>query len=973
MNKCLAKVFRESLLISLSVLIMISASQAHAARGGGGGREILPPLPEVAFTQEERAWLDQHPIVRVATSPGWAPVSFLGNDGNFQGIAIDFLRQLEPLLGVKFEFIQADHIDPNKTPEIISAISNPAVNTPDGFTAIAKPFLKSPLGIYVSKESRNISSLEDLSGKKVAVFQSKLAFKLLSKDHPQIKLVKADIADEALADVVSGKVDAYVGNTAVVSFVISRQGFSAVKLAGLTPYFSELHMATKSDEPLLTSALQKATNALLEVDKGQIFKKWVSVSYDAQTDYRLLGLAFALLIIFGCWIFILRRQIKLRYKAEVSAKAMTEASLDCLITIDVESKIVEFNPAAESTFGYQKKEVLGKSMADLIIPAVHRRNHEEGMKRYLATGEGPALRNRFEITAMHKDGSEFPVELTIVPFEIEKHKYFLGSLRDISEKKRIERDQETLKSMNEELLSEMKLMQDAMDEHTIVSVTNLNGEITYVNKKFTAISGYSADELIGGSHRVIKSGLHSESFYKDMWKTISSGKIWHGVLANKNKNGAIYWVSSTIVPMLDEASNPVKYIAIRTDITEQHRLAEELHSSIARENRIGMEIQQTLLYGEAPKIQGTDIHLFTEASHGVDGDFYGSFVFSEGLFDFVIGDVMGKGVAAALVAAAVKQKISQILAEQQSRTLTNLPAPEEIINELHHFITPRLIQIERFVTLAYCRFDISNKIFSIVDAGHNCTIHASEKGTSSCQLGDGLPIGVRLDEIYNKKEFRISEGDFIVLYSDGVTEARNNNEDFFGTERLLSIVEQLHRHDTPACIASDYIEHHLKLFESSTYQRDDRTLVVIKIPQQNPDCHPLTLKWDSSEIANVRQWIITSCFTAGLEEDFIQSLVLASVETFTNILRHGNNLSAQASIHICVDLSPETIEVVFNYVGEHFVPSEPKPDFSGNSDGGFGLFIIRQSVDIVDHVEVLPGICRIRLVKRKHATIRNPE
>jgi len=118
-----------------------------------------------------------------------------------------------------------------------------------------------------------------------------------------------------------------------------------------------------------------------------------------------------------------------------------------------------------------------------------------------------------------------------------------------------------------------------MNQHDIVSTTDVGGHITSVNEKFCEISGYSREELLGGDHRVLKSGYHVDSFYKELWRTISQGHVWHGTICNRKKNGEEYWVESTIVPFLDDKSEPYKYVFACTDVTAFRQGEERLHRS----------------------------------------------------------------------------------------------------------------------------------------------------------------------------------------------------------------------------------------------------------------------------------------------------------------------------------------------------------------------------------------------------------
>ena len=147
----------------------------------------------------------------------------------------------------------------------------------------------------------------------------------------------------------------------------------------------------------------------------------------------------------------------------------------------------------------------------------------------------------------------------------------------------------------DEILNEARMVKEGLDKTSIIAMTDDKGVITYINAKFCEISCYQEEELLGKTHRIINSGFHDKTFFKQMWETISSGDIWRGEIKNRDKEGHQYWVDTTIIPFLNSSGVPYKYTSIRNLITPKKLMSDVMSVLVSTNNLQSTQLYETLL------------------------------------------------------------------------------------------------------------------------------------------------------------------------------------------------------------------------------------------------------------------------------------------------------------------------------------------------------------------------------------------
>ena len=269
--------------------------------------------------------------------------------------------------------------------------------------------------------------------------------------------------------------------------------------------------------------------------------------------------------------------------SEARKAAVLESALDAIITIDRDGRVVEFNPAAERTFGYRREDAVGRNMGELIVPPAYRESHRKGMEQYLATGVGPVLNQRLELSAVRADGTEFPVEVAITAIAAGADSLFTGHIRDITDRKRAE---DELRASQRWL----QLLADAMPQ--IVWAARPDGRLDYFNERWYEFTGFDHDAPAGEGLDVV---IHPDDRgpSRDAWNaSVRTGRPFEVEYRFRDRRNSGYrWFLGKALPARDENGQVVRWFGSCTEIHAQktqaetlERLVEERTAELKRSN-----------------------------------------------------------------------------------------------------------------------------------------------------------------------------------------------------------------------------------------------------------------------------------------------------------------------------------------------------------------------------------------------------
>lgn len=528
---------------------------------------IFRPSLLATLTPSEQQWLEQHPVVRVGIDNDFAPYEWIDKNGNYVGLAAEYIKLLGKELGVRFEII-ADKpwheiIDMAKQGELdlLSCLNMTAER--DKYLDFTAPYVSNPIVIVNANRHGYIGSLDKLRGQTVAVEKNYFTHEMLQSDYPDIKLIITDTTEQALEKVAAGEADAYIGDAAYANFAIKKLDLLNLQFAGQTDKNTAYRIGVVSSEPILFNIINKALNSLSDDQRQQIETKWmglhVTSGISTQTLLKVALIILALLIPLAFWVFRLRQSQTALQKSEAQLRAIIDASPIPHAINEGSNKLTYLNQAFTDTFGYTLEDI--PDLATWWIKAYPDANYREQVKQRWQYYLNLAAKNLGNLDAIEadvqcKDGQHRHVLASATNVRLES-----GSdtqiviLYDISERKKAE----------ERLKMAGRVFNQA---HEGIVITDAAGIIVDANPAFSEITGYSREEALGQNTSFLRSGKHSRVFYQEMWHTLRKNGLWQGEIWNRKKNGELYAELLTISALVDERADTINYLGLFSDITQ---------------------------------------------------------------------------------------------------------------------------------------------------------------------------------------------------------------------------------------------------------------------------------------------------------------------------------------------------------------------------------------------------------------------
>lgn len=542
------------------------------------------PLAPIEFTPEEMTYMSRVGTIRMCVDPDWAPFERINPQGQHEGIAADLVQLVAQRVGLKLELLAVKDWEESlaaskgKRCQIMSFLNQTPAR--DTWLIFTDPIFYDPNVIITREEHGFIADLKGLQNESVALPRGTMVEERVRRDFPNLTVMLTSSEPESMQLVSERRADLTIRSLIVAANAIKKEGLFNLKISGQIPeYTNQLRIGVSKDEPVLRAILDKGVKTLTPQEREAISNKHVAVNIQHRIDWTRVYVLLALLAMVTLTaLYILRknRQLQIALAASQEARSalrvseqrhrlLADNASDVIWTMDLNGRFTYVSPSVERLRGYSVAEVMQQTLEQALTPdSAH--IAEAGLGRALAAihAKQPVPDFRAELEQPCKQGGTVWTEVSISGIQNDRGEFvnLLGVTRDISDRKRADLD--------------LRIAAIAFESQDGMIVTDAQTTILRVNSAFTRITGYTSQEAIGQSPRILRSDRHDADFYAAMWAAVEATGTWHGEIWHQRKNGEIFPEQLTITAIKASSGQVTHFVGALRDITLRKQLEKEV-------------------------------------------------------------------------------------------------------------------------------------------------------------------------------------------------------------------------------------------------------------------------------------------------------------------------------------------------------------------------------------------------------------
>jgi PAS domain S-box-containing protein len=518
-----------------------------------------------------------------------------------------------------------------------------------------------------------------------------------------------------------------------------------------------------------------------------------------------------------------------------------------------------------------------------------------------------------------------------------------------------------------------KLSQAVEQSPSTVVITDSNGKIEYVNPKFTEITGYQYQEVVGENPKILQSGVHSQEFYNNLWENLKAGMEWRDEFYNQKKNGGFYWEDASISPIEDNKGDIHHYLKVAEDITDRKEYEQDLkekseqlkqaNDKINRDLNKAKLLHDRFLPTQFPEIEDLEFATFYKPAKRIGGDFY-NLIKIDDLLIFYIVDVTGHNLDGAILNIFVRGAIDSFL-------LSNPIEQDEIIpSDIIEFIIKEFkrenFPADYFICLEVVILNLDNMKLKLANAGIQVPpliVTTSDKIKEVDCIDLPISAVIGLDKYEFKEEvINLQPGDSLFLSTDGLIEQTSNGEQY-GMNRFKEVISSQHYLSLEVIL--EEVMKDFYNFSGTREGKDDLTIFSLHYNQPERIEKKWKIESNLEEVYTIKNKIIDILKQNLIDSNSKQEIIIAFQELCINAIEHGNKFGEDKQVFIRLIISNTHLELTIQDEGQGFdwkSALETKTlDLDGSFERGRGVIIANM---IGDNITYNPPGNKVTFLKK---------